>query len=785
MKKIVGLGTTGPVFTALQLRHKCGSAYESMQGFGIERLPYWIGLCFVCVSILFGASLSRAATYYVATTGKDSGNIGTVPSQPFRTIQRAVTLIRPGDTVKISAGRYPAFSLSGVNGASNAPITFEPVSGARVIVDSHLGGGDGLRAIAIVSSSYVVINGIEVTNSDPLISQNKNCDVTRTLDACAAIHRHNKFGSRNGIKINSTAEAPSHHLTLSNLTIYNHAGQAILGGGHHFRILNNHIHDNGAIGEGYGMYITGDSHLIRGNRSHRNNGHGIRVGTDGGASGYVTNTIIEGNRLYENERPFVHYRNFTEPVLWADGGSGITLWHGHGNIIRNNIIYNNGLTGIWLNGDPPFNNQVYNNTIYGNAQGGVYIYHAGESNIIRNNIIVANGPRYGSLTLQNGNVASHNILSGSGGFVDANGFDFRLRPDSPARDKGMTLQAVPVDFAGTVRPQGSAYDIGAYEFSTSSTPPPAVVVCGQNGCEAGETCESCAQDCGPCAVPREISALGVGSITVDGQLNDCGWSQGVWESFSNSDRSDNIVEFSALWDGDNLYLGFDVTDAQLESEGSAFWERDGVEIYLDVLHTESTTMDGDDWRVIVDILASSTQNAVQVAVASTSRGYTLEFGIPWTALGMTPEASKVLGLLVGNNDRDMGSSVQFDWNDLIESGSYSRPNLWGDLRLLPPTAATCEEPSPPTSSPSSCAEVTACVDNDGCCPENCLGTDLDCSLSGTVSCTDDGQGGKICSVTDIAGCDATRSAPSLALLAAVGVLGISALRRRRRGLKVG
>ena len=40
-----------------------------------------------------------------------------------------------------------------------------------------------------------------------------------------------------------------------------------------------------------------------------------------------------------------------------------------------------------------------------------------------------------------------------------------------------------------------------------------------------------------------------------------------------------------------------------------------------------------------------------------------------------------MGLLLANNDRDNNTSSQFDWLDLIESGSYARPNLWGELEL--------------------------------------------------------------------------------------------------------
>jgi len=49
--------------------------------------------------------------------------------------------------------------------------------------------------------------------------------------------------------------------------------------------------------------------------------------------------------------------------------------------------------------------------------------------------------------------------------VNASQADFHLKKDSPAIDKGWSLDAPDDDFDGNPRPQGSAYDIGAFEFT--------------------------------------------------------------------------------------------------------------------------------------------------------------------------------------------------------------------------------------------------------------------------------------------------------------------------------
>src|SRR4051794_23095451 len=47
----------------------------------------------------------NATTWYVAATGNNANN-GTNSATPFQTIQKAASLVNPGDTVLVSAGIY-------------------------------------------------------------------------------------------------------------------------------------------------------------------------------------------------------------------------------------------------------------------------------------------------------------------------------------------------------------------------------------------------------------------------------------------------------------------------------------------------------------------------------------------------------------------------------------------------------------------------------------------------------------------------------------------------------
>lgn len=46
--------------------------------------------------------------------------------------------------------------------------------------------------------------------------------------------------------------------------------------------------------------------------------------------------------------------------------------------------------------------------------------------------------------------------------------NFSLTARSPAIDEGLSLAETRTDFNGTTRPQGRAYDIGAYEYSAGN-----------------------------------------------------------------------------------------------------------------------------------------------------------------------------------------------------------------------------------------------------------------------------------------------------------------------------
>jgi hypothetical protein len=105
--------------------------------------------------------------------------------------------------------------------------------------------------------------------------------------------------------------------------------------------------------------------------------------------------------------------------------------------------------------------KLWNNTVYASAGAGIRLANTfAQATTVQNNLAWQNGQDY----VDNGasTTADHNLFGVDPLFNNA-GSNFSLQAGSPARDIGATLAAVTTDIIGTMRPQGSAYDVGAYE----------------------------------------------------------------------------------------------------------------------------------------------------------------------------------------------------------------------------------------------------------------------------------------------------------------------------------
>jgi hypothetical protein len=136
----------------------------------------------IWTAALVGAALAlpapqasaAATTLVVATNGSDSAP-GTL-AQPLRTVQRAVDLARPGDSIAVRAGTYALTDNITIttSGTASQPITLAAYQGERVVIDgeqlaaSHTPVGGSIpraeRGAIHQEASYWRISDLEIVN---------------------------------------------------------------------------------------------------------------------------------------------------------------------------------------------------------------------------------------------------------------------------------------------------------------------------------------------------------------------------------------------------------------------------------------------------------------------------------------------------------------------------------------------------------------------------------------------------------------------------------------------
>jgi hypothetical protein len=407
---------------------------------------------------LSGITVS-GASYYVSTTGSDS-NPGTI-SAPFRTINHGVSILHPGYILYVRAGTY-AESLINVipSGTSwSIPVTVAAYPGESVALQPASGAQYVIEILG--SSSYIDVNGLNLDGTNISASA-----FYITKNTSGVFPDHIKFENA------EVKNAPAQGVFVSGTTTASST---------YDQFLHLTVHNNGSGNGSHGMYISGSHILIAHCESYSNGGEGIQIYMASGINPSVASyNTVSYCKLHDNG------------TFGASANIGLGIYTGDGNVAFNDLIWNNAI-GISVERGAT-NTLIYNNTIYHNTgDGGMRIGYsspASSGTIIKNDLFNSNSKtifdfeagltedynlldtsvvlgRGGSLSSGSG---AHDVSSSNPMFVNASGHDFHLQAGSPAIDKGVTLTLVPDDFDGVLRPQGTAYDIGAYEYRSGSSP---------------------------------------------------------------------------------------------------------------------------------------------------------------------------------------------------------------------------------------------------------------------------------------------------------------------------
>jgi len=398
-------------------------------------------------------------TYYVSNSGNNN-NSGLYPDSAFETLQYVGDLVIAGDTVLVINGDYIGFDMR-TSGTQTQPIVFKTLGDSGRITVNNPITDDGIN---IENCDWIVIDGFNIINMP-----------------------------RAGIR-----GAVAQHITIRNNICDNNYRWGIFTGFADYAIIENNICFNTQDEHGIYFSNSADYPTIRYNVSYNNNSCGIHMNGDAsmGGDGLITGAIVEGNIIYNNGNA---------------GGSGINCDGVAESYIFNNLLYNNHSSGISLYridaSAGSYNTKVFNNTIIqaDDARWCININTNSTGDTLYNNIFLTLHSYRGSISIDASSAVNfcsdYNIvmdrMSNDWGnsvisltqwqalgydqhshiadpfdsiFVNFWGNDYHLKDLSQPIDIGTSLvnSIVQVDLDSNPRPIGSGYDIGCYEYLSSS-----------------------------------------------------------------------------------------------------------------------------------------------------------------------------------------------------------------------------------------------------------------------------------------------------------------------------
>ena len=270
---------------------------------------------------------SRGKTYYVGPAGTDSGP-GTT-ERPWRTVQRALDRLRPGERALVRSGVYAEDLVMRRAGTARAPITVMAAAGARVVLRPASSSGDTYAIRFRTGASYVRFQGFVIelargTSSTNVYFEGSAHDIE-------LLRNEIRFSQDQGI----FAEDSTRNLHIVGNRIH-HNGRGHVSGQH----------------QSHGVYIEGRDHLLANNLIHDHPyGFGVQIYPANTGTVVVHNTIV-GSAL---------------------GGIVVGGDEGVGDItIRNNILAFNAGLGVRADRHCPTGPvSVDTNVIFGNAAGSV------------------------------------------------------------------------------------------------------------------------------------------------------------------------------------------------------------------------------------------------------------------------------------------------------------------------------------------------------------------------------------------------------------------------------
>src|SRR4030042_1982301 len=413
-------------------------------------------------------AIVSAATYYIDATAGNDANLGTSQSNAWKTISKVNSAtFSPGDQILFKRGEtWRETLIIDDTGEAENPIIFKGYgSGSKPIIQNTSGN---YYNIIRVTGGYITIDGLQLK------------DLPKGY----------------GIELQGIGHNLINNVEISNVTIGVDVNSK-------FNLINNsYFHDmyvpSGQSWGANGIAIKNTNTEVSYNRFLNCKYRSDFFGFDGGAIelfGTVDNTNIHHNWAMSNNG-------------WLEAGSSqwdpepgtaynVTIAY---NVLINNLAFLSLHNDVSDRTDEPIiidDWNVYHNTIvdFGTegSMGWVYIGFTVSPSpntiSLKNNIFYIDNYWFVSACNQRGWNFTHQYnlyylpdpassvgcaLSACESiqnpkFINLLGYDFHLASDSPAIDAGANL-GFTRDYEGNAVPQGSAPDIGAYEYVSTTRP---------------------------------------------------------------------------------------------------------------------------------------------------------------------------------------------------------------------------------------------------------------------------------------------------------------------------
>jgi hypothetical protein len=343
---------------------------------------------FAIISVLglsLQASDTIAASYYVATTGSDTGPGS--QSQPWRTIQKAANTVIAGDTVSVAGGIYNEKVVFTRSGTASQKIIFKNVAGQTPIID-----GQGLSIptydtlISIKGVGYMRLEGFEIKNSAYWViyigGESHHLELS-SLD----IHD----GAMSGMFIDGPRSRPAFSLISGNKVHNNGQGGITLwyGTGGYYRIEQNEVYANLGKDNYDGVQIGGGNagthHIVVKNNVIHDNGSADAGEDNLDLGGHAINHhyLVEGNKVFGGTGSFKIHSGSIKYGYYTAGVSGyhiarFNVFTGKGYVcyefpnpvaVYNNTFVDPGQAFMLYNDDAALNKNVGDSTFAGGDAG--------------------------------------------------------------------------------------------------------------------------------------------------------------------------------------------------------------------------------------------------------------------------------------------------------------------------------------------------------------------------------------------------------------------------------